>query len=193
MNLVHFILGSGWIHTLYNTSGYTYYGGTGRYLLQNHTSGSNLGIVPYLKGSQHLGSGTDHYIVSDGRMTLSVFLTRTPQGYTLVQSDIISNNGGLADNHSVAMIDKKTFSNLCTRVNFDSRLPGCFLRYPSGQKIMLFQVHFVSHTIIKHNLKAWVQEHFHIRMNGRIPFPDYLYFLFYSTDDTHLFQPDLFY
>ena len=73
-------------------------------------------------------------------MALSLLLSGSPKGHALIKGHIISDNGRLTNNHTIAMIDKKSSANLRTGMNLDSRLSYAPLGNPSCQKIMLFQI-----------------------------------------------------
>ena len=101
-----------------------------------------------------------------------MLLAGTSQGYALVQRHVVPDDGGLTDDHAVAVVDEQPFADGGTGMDLNARLADSPLRDPSGQKIMSFTVQFVRNPIVKHHLKAGVKKYLQGGMNGRVAFLD---------------------
>ena len=66
---------------------------------------------------------------------------------SLIHGTIVTNNGSLTDNHSRSVINKQTFSNGCSRMDFNSGFSGCSLGNVSCSKIMPLQILFMCPSI----------------------------------------------
>ena len=71
MTLIHIASWNFYVVAFYHTSRNTDNGAVWRNFLQNHASGSDLGIFPDRKRTDDFCAGTDHDIVADRWMTLS--------------------------------------------------------------------------------------------------------------------------
>lgn len=111
---------------------------------KDHTARSDFRIFPYGKGTKHLRARAYHYIIPHGRMALSVLLTRSAQGNALIKSYVVPYYGCFSYDNSIPVINEKPFSDLCSRMYFDSRFAHAPLRDPPpGQEKMTGSVQSV--------------------------------------------------
>ena len=69
---------------------------------------------------QHLGTGTHHDIVSQGGMPLTLILSGSAQGNTLIQQAVVTDHCGFADYNAHSVINKQALSDLRTGMDFNS-------------------------------------------------------------------------
>lgn len=110
MHLIHITARDLDVIPLYDTPRNTHDGTVWRNLLEHDTAGSNLGILAHGKGTDDLGSRTDHDVIANRWVTLAGLLSGTSQGYTLIQGYIISHDRGLSDDDAASMVDKKSLA-----------------------------------------------------------------------------------
>lgn len=64
--------------------------------------------------------GTDHYIVSQGRMTLVQVMPCSPQGHPMEKYAIIPDLRSFSDDNTRSVIDKESLTNLCSGMYLDT-------------------------------------------------------------------------
>ena len=138
--------------------------------LGDHRVGTDLGILVHGKRPQHLGAGTDHHTVLQGRMALALVPAGAAQGDTVVERHVIADFRGFADHHAHAVIDKEASTDLGTRVDLDTRHPAG----ESGNKSrQLLEVPFpqgVGEAVEQHGVQARVvQQHLQGVTCRRVP------------------------
>ena len=114
-----------------------------------------------------------------------MLLTRSAQGNALVKSYVIPYYGCFSYDNSIPVINEKPFSDLCSRMYFDSRFAHAPLGDPPGQEKMTGSIQSVREAVMKHRLKTGIEKYLHGSMDGRIPFPDNPDFFFYISDYAH--------
>jgi len=98
-------------------------------------------VVTDVHRSQHLGPRADGDPVPEGGVALAVLKGGSTKGDALIERDVIADDGGLADHHADAMVDKKAVTNgrRWVDVNVREHSRNC-LHYSSYQaKVMIPQ------------------------------------------------------
>ena len=104
----------------YNTAGNANNYGVGGNFLQHHAAAADFGIVAHLEGAQNLGAAGNNHIIANGGMALALFLTRTAQGYALIEGNIAAKLGCFADNQAHAVVDKETGAQFSTGMDINA-------------------------------------------------------------------------
>ena len=104
-------------------------------------------------------------------MTLAMFLSRAAQSDALIEGHVVADHRGFSDDHPVSMVDEKSFSDLCARMNLDSGFSCAALGNPSCQEKMARLVQPVRHPVMEHHLEAGIQKYLQRGMDRRIPLP----------------------
>ncbi len=86
---------------------YAHHGGVVRYVFDHHGVGTDPCIQAQGDGTQHLGSGPHDHTILKGGMAFALVPGGTAQGDAVVNGAVVSDFGGFADHHAVAVIDKK--------------------------------------------------------------------------------------
>lgn len=84
---------------------------------QNNGPCADLDVFTKGDGTQDLGACADHDTVLKRRVTLAVIFAGAAEGNTLINGDIITDFGGLANHNAGAMVDEEPTANRCTGVN----------------------------------------------------------------------------
>ena len=116
-------------------------------LFKYYRTSSDLRIFSDCKRTQNLCAGAHHNIIFQRWMTFSLFFSGTAKRNPLIQCYIISDDRSFSDDHTCSMIDKKSLSNCCTRMDLNPCLTRCSLRNPACPEIMLFQVKLMRHSV----------------------------------------------
>ena len=140
MHLIHIRLRHFLIVSANDPSRHSDYRTVRRHFFQHDSPGSDLGIFPNRKRAENLGSGADHHIVFQSRMTLSLFFSGSAQCHALIQSNIVSQNCGFSDDHTASVIDKKPLADRRSRMDLNACFPGCALRNKPRPEIMPFEI-----------------------------------------------------
>jgi len=94
-------------------------------------------------------------------VALPAVFAGAPQGHTLIQDDVISDDSGLADYNAHAMVNKESAANRCARVYFNSRKPTYQLRYKASQQSEPQPVERMSYPVQHDGMQSRVaQQHF---------------------------------
>src|SRR6266849_9532151 len=112
---------------------HAHHGGIVRHVSKDHRSGANPAITSHRDVAQNLRAAADYHVVEKRRVALADFLAGPAERHTLVERDIVTDNGGLADHHTQTMIDEQTSANLRPRMNFNSGKQARHLRQPARQ------------------------------------------------------------
>src|SRR5664279_3363396 len=105
-----------------------------RYVAKHHRSGANPAIAPHRNVAQNLRASTDHYVVEKGRVPLPQFLAGSTKRHTLVERDVLTDNGGLADHHAHTVIDKEPTADFRAGMDLDGGEKASDLRQPARQQ-----------------------------------------------------------
>ncbi|MPN59802.1 hypothetical protein SDC9_207524 [bioreactor metagenome] len=97
-------------------------------------------MVAHLEWSENLGSGTDHDVVSDGRMPLSRIFSRPSQGDRLIDGHIVSDFCGFSDDDRHAVIDKAPPPDGSAGMDLNACEKSCQLRNQPCDKLQVMQV-----------------------------------------------------
>jgi hypothetical protein len=76
----------------------------------------------------------------------------------VIEHHIIPNNRGLSDNNAHPMINEKSSSNFCTRVNFDPRCPADPICMDSGKEFELMVPEKMSDSMAPERMDPWIGE-----------------------------------
>ena len=80
-------------------------------------------------------------------MSFTRMLTRTAQGNALINSTVIPYHCRFAYDYTAAVVDNKSLTNGCARVNLDAGQKLCALTYCTCRKLMPLFVKCVCHTV----------------------------------------------
>jgi hypothetical protein len=117
---------------------YAHDSGVVRHVTQYDGAGANAAIFPHSNVAQDLRSTADDHAIVEGGVTLSVFLAGTAESYSLIQSHVVTDRGGLADHDSHTVINEQSPPDLRPRMNLYPRNKARQLRKPaSGKKKMV--------------------------------------------------------
>src|ERR1022692_1273815 len=97
-----------------------YHGGVVWDRTNHHRSSAHLGVIAYCDVAQDLGAGSDHHVVADARMTLSLFLARSPQRHALVHQDVVADLGSFADHDAHSVVDEAAPADLRAGMDFNA-------------------------------------------------------------------------
>ena len=95
-----------------------------RHALEHHGIGTDTHPVLDEDRSEHLGTGTDHDVVAQGRVALALVPAGATQGDAMVERAVIADLGGFPDHHPHAVIDEKAPPDAGTGMDFDARIPA---------------------------------------------------------------------
>ena len=95
--------------------------GTFRHFGQYDRVGADHRIVSDLEGSQKLGAGSDQHIAADRRMTLvALAVAGSAERNAVVDRTVVPDFGRFSDYDTHTVIDKKTRTDLRTRMNLNA-------------------------------------------------------------------------
>ena len=66
--------------------------------------------------------GAKHHTVSDFRMTVADFVTGTTKSHTMQKAHVVSNDGGFTDNNVCGVVNQKSVTNFCCRMDVHAEL-----------------------------------------------------------------------
>ena len=118
-----------------------------------------------------------------------MFLACASESYSLINRNIVTDYSCLPDYNTMSVIDKKTFSNLCARVYFNSGLSCSLLRDFSCFIKFTFEVLFVCLSVFPYSPETRIKKYFPVGFHCRVPvFYDlYGFFnIFYEFHDISL-------
>src|SRR5579862_339955 len=104
----------------HDAAGDSDYGGIVGDRVDNHRSGANFDVVADADVAEYLGSGADHHAVAESGVALAFFAAGAAERDSLVEQDIISDLGGLADYDSGAVIDEEASADGGAGMDLDS-------------------------------------------------------------------------
>ena len=114
-------------------------------------------------------------------MSFADILTRTAERNALINRNIIADNGCFADNRARAVVYKKSSSDLCAGVDFDSRSAHTSLRNHSCDKEQIVVIKPVRLSVASDRLISGVEQHnLNCRGCRRVTLPEAFYIFFYS-------------
>src|SRR5260370_7312534 len=99
---------------------HAHHGGIVGHVSKHHRSGANPAITSHRDVAQNLRAAADYHVVEKRRVALTDFLAGPAERHTLVERDIIADNGGLADHHTQTIPDHQTSPNLRPSMTFTS-------------------------------------------------------------------------
>src|SRR5690554_4132165 len=98
--------------------------GSGGDLFGHHGIGADLGAGTDGERSQNFGSSTDDHAVFQGWGTLALVPAGTAQGDTLIERDIVADDGRFTDHYAHAVINKEASSDRRTGMDLDAGQPA---------------------------------------------------------------------
>ena len=108
-------------------------------------------------------------MVADCRMTFSCILTRTAKGYSLIDNNIVTDFRSFTDNNAGAVVDKKSFTDFCSGMDFYTGFSCGTLRNVSGKKVKLFVIKLICKPVCPDSLQARIEkEYFYRRAGSRV-------------------------
>ncbi len=106
-----------------------------RHVAQHNRTGADAAIPADDDVAENLRASTDDDIVFEGRVALSVLLAGASESYSLIQGDVVSDHGRLANDDAHPVIDEQAAANLCRRMDFNPGEQTRHLRKPArGQE-----------------------------------------------------------
>ncbi len=73
---------------------------------QHDRASADAAVSAHGDVAQNFGSSADHHVVFDGGMPLAVLLAGTAESDPLIQSHVVADDRGLADDHPQPMINE---------------------------------------------------------------------------------------
>src|ERR1035441_1212206 len=70
--------------------------------------------------AKNFRSSADHHVVFDSGVPLAVLLAGTAESDTLIQSHVVTDDRGFADDHAQPMVNEQPAANCCAGVYFNS-------------------------------------------------------------------------
>lgn len=154
-------------------AGHPHCRGVGGNFGEHHRIGSNLAVVPYGKGAQHLGAAAHHHPVAQGGVALAGFFAGASQGHPLVQGAVVSDDGGFSNHHPGAVVNKQSPANGGAGMDFDAGKPFGQLAHQPGQKQQLMPVEKMAEPVPEHCVKTGIKkEHLGAVSGRRVPLFD---------------------
>jgi hypothetical protein len=108
--------------------------------------------------AEHLGSGSDHDVVADCRVPLTLLIARPAERYALVDQNVVTDFRGFANHYAHAVIDEKPAADRRARMDFNSGKKPRYLRYKPGKKRDILLVKPVSQPVEEDRMKARIAE-----------------------------------
>src|SRR5580658_7433916 len=105
-----------------------------RHTSQHDRTRADPAVPPNRNVAENFRPIANYRVVFDRGVPLAALLTSTTERDALIQSHIVANDRGFADDHPKPMIDEQSPANLGSRMDFDSRQESRYLREPSRQK-----------------------------------------------------------
>ena len=94
-----------------------------------------------VEANQWVIPGSNHHMISEGRMTFATFLACPTERHALKQGDMVADLRRLSDDHAHAVVDEKSLADLGRGVDLDTGQPAGYLGDRSREKgnLPLFQ------------------------------------------------------
>src|SRR5690554_3897645 len=92
----------------------------GRDLAKHHGARSDPGTLSHREGAEYLGPSRYDHVVADGGMAFPSLLAGSSQHDPLVEGDVLTDLGRLADHHTHTVVDEEPFTQAGARVDLDS-------------------------------------------------------------------------
>ncbi len=122
---------------------------------------------------QHAGAGTDHDVVANCGMPLTLLFAGSSQGHALVQGHIIADYSGLANHDTHTVINKQAAPNFRAGVDLYACNETCQLRIEARQETKTVLPKPVAEMMAPHRVQAGVAEQdFEIRPCRRVALED---------------------
>src|SRR3990167_7865279 len=87
-----------------------------------------------LNTTKHFSACADHHMIADRGMPLTPLSSSTAKRHSLINQYVTTNFGGLTDDNSHTMVDKKTGTDLRPRMDFNAGNPSNDLRDETRDK-----------------------------------------------------------
>ena len=148
--------------------GNAYGGGVGGQVVEHHAACSHTDVISDEHRTQHLGSGTDQYVVANGRMPLAGVLAGTAQGHAVIDGAVIADLGGFAEHDPHAVVNEQPLTDLGPRMNLDTRKVTGNLADQAGQEQQFVPIQPMGDPVGHQHMKSRIQQnHFqHIARCG---------------------------
>ena len=78
-------------------------------------------LLPTVMLPRIFAPAANHHVVEQRRMALAVLLAGSAERHALVERDVVADDGGLANHHAHAVIDKQAPADLRARDEFQFR------------------------------------------------------------------------
>ena len=87
--------------------GHTDHGAVRRHVVDHNRTTTHLAPPPHGDIAEHRGTHADDHAIFQRRMTLPGLLARSAEGHSLIQGDVIADDGGLADDDPHPVVDEE--------------------------------------------------------------------------------------
>jgi hypothetical protein len=108
--------------------------------------------------AENFRAGADDNSIFDRRVAFRRFKTGSTEADTLVNDDVVSDDGRLTDDDAHAVIDDEASTNLSARMNFDTRDESTHLAKESWEERNPALQQKASDPIKEHRLDSWIEE-----------------------------------
>jgi hypothetical protein len=134
-------------------------------------------VVANIDGAEKCRIGTDHYIVTHGWMPLVHVMSSSAERHTMEKDAIISDLRSFSDDNPRSVIDKKSFTNLCSGMYLDTTPEANQHRDKSRQdRNLQLYVEKMRDSVSQNRMECCVaQNDFNDVSSRGIVFPDGLY------------------
>src|SRR5215216_4929442 len=105
-----------------------------RNVAQHHGAAADLGVVPDIDRAKDFGTDTDHNAVAKRRVSLPALLARPAERHRLIQGDIVTNHGCLADDDAHAMVDEEPPSDGRSGLNLNTHYKAAEMGNEASQQ-----------------------------------------------------------
>src|SRR5208282_3209870 len=103
-----------------DVAGNTDDGGILRDISQHDGTSANPAVPAHGDIAENLGTAADHDVFFDGGMTFAVLLASAAESDALIQGHVVTDDGGLADDHAETMINEEPSADFGAGMDFDS-------------------------------------------------------------------------
>src|SRR5579872_3132782 len=157
----------------HNMPGHAHNRGIGGYAAQHDRACAHAAVIANRYVAQQLGSRSHCDVIAKGRMSLALLFSGSTQRYSLIQRDIVPNDGGLADHGAHAVIDKEASSNLSAGMNLNAGEKARDLRSESRQKTHAMNPQPVAQMVSPHSMQARIaDQHLEVRASRGVRLKD---------------------
>jgi hypothetical protein len=120
------------------------------------------GVGADADGTENAATGAKHHAVSNGGVALGALAVRPPsmgaECHAVVDHHVVADLGGLADDHTHAVVDEQPPADTGTRMDFDAGDQARRLRHHPGQQRNIPAPQFMRETVRPDSPQSLVQD-----------------------------------